>query len=79
LRLYIQNTILTEELKERYEMIKKLKLLWLIRNVSKSMAFGFSPSGANVLDILYMELEDTLDVEKNDEPEDEEEEMGFHG
>jgi len=71
--------MISEELKERYEMIKKLKLLWLIRNLSKSMAFSPSAAGANVLDILYMEIEETLGVETNDEPEDEEEEMGFHG
>lgn len=58
--------------------MKKLKLLWLIRNVSKSMAFSCSGAGDDLLNILYNEYTDTLGIEANDEPDGEEEELGFH-
>lgn len=58
--------------------MKKLKLLWLIRNLSKSMSHSHNQSGDELLSILYMEYADTLDIEPNDEPINEEEEMGFH-
>jgi len=56
--------------------MKKLKLLWMIRTISKSMAFSHNQSGYDLLESLYEELAGAEDV---DEPENEKEEMGFHG
>jgi len=55
--------------------MKKIKLLWLIRTLSKSMAYSSNYAGDELLSSLYLELGELLtDVETQDIDQ---EEMGF--